>query len=254
MRIRDRYQRSQPPLLRTLLATTASPDREPSSETLIRRVSTAPGRSSCASVISAIRFAGVCDGAPAAWATGLGCCAGIALWGVTSVAGVAALLAASGRAFDVLRIPGAVYLALLGASALRSALSRGATPVAGLLPGAARDAGAPTTAAAPALERRTAFRQGLVSNLLNPKIALLFLTLLPQFVAPGEPRTETTAELGLAFLLVGLVWMRLLSLGVGAGIHGGRASQAWFVLTSLLGYRCASLRHGSHDTIHVLRI
>jgi threonine/homoserine/homoserine lactone efflux protein len=152
---------------------------------------------------------GMRGGATAAWATGLGCCAGIAMWAVTSVAGVAALLAATGRAFDVLRIAGAVYLALLGLGALRSALGGGGPPVAGLGPATA--AGEP-----PAIDRRTAFRQGLVSNLLNPKIALLFLTLLPQFVAPGEARTATTAELGLAFLLVGLTWMRLVSLALAA--------------------------------------
>jgi len=151
---------------------------------------------------------GVRGGTPAAWATGLGCCAGIAIWGVTSVIGVAALVAASGRAFDVLRIAGAVYLALLGFAALRSAITGDASP----LRQDARAAGAQGRA----IDRRTAFRQGLVSNLLNPKIALLFITLLPQFVAPGEARTATTAELGLAFLLVGLTWMRLVSFGVGA--------------------------------------
>jgi threonine/homoserine/homoserine lactone efflux protein len=152
---------------------------------------------------------GMRGGGRAAWATGLGCCAGIAMWALTSVAGVAALVAASGRAFDVLRLAGAAYLALLGAGALRSALTGRGTPVAKLVHG-------PAAAQPPAIDRRTAFRQGLVSNLLNPKIALLFLTLLPQFVAPGEARTATTAELGLAFLLVGLTWMRLVSLGVAA--------------------------------------
>ena len=151
---------------------------------------------------------GVRGGTPAAWATGLGCCAGIAIWGVTSVIGVAALVAASGRAFDALRIAGAVYLAVLGFAALRSAITGEASPL--------RQEARAAAAHWRAIDRRTAFRQGLVSNLLNPKIALLFITLLPQFVAPGEARTATTAELGLAFLLVGLTWMRLVSFGVGA--------------------------------------
>ena len=150
---------------------------------------------------------GVRGGRSAAWATGLGCCTGIAVWGLTSVVGLAAIVAASGRAFDVLRIAGAVYLAVLGLGASRSAISGDPPPLA--QPAAL--AGQPT-----AIDSRTAFRQGLVSNLLNPKIALLFITLLPQFVAHGEARTATTAELGLAFLLVGLTWMRLVSLGVGA--------------------------------------
>ena len=156
---------------------------------------------------------GMRGGTPAAWATGLGCCAGIATWAVTSVVGLAALLAASGRVFDALRIAGAVYLAVLGLSALRAAVGRDAGSALG-----EPDAPAPAVHDGPGarIDRRTAFRQGLVSNLLNPKIALLFLTLLPQFVAPGEARTATTAELGLAFLIVGLTWMRLVSFGVGA--------------------------------------
>lgn len=159
---------------------------------------------------------GMRGGPHAAWATGVGCCTGIAIWAATSIAGVAALLAASGRAFDVLRIAGAVYLALLGAGALRraatgrgeAALGRGSDMSARARPVGDEDG---------AGGRRTPFRQGLVSNLLNPKIALLFITLLPQFVAPGEPRALTTAELGFAFVLVGLTWMRLVSLAV-AGI------------------------------------
>ncbi len=153
---------------------------------------------------------GMRGGPRAAWATGLGCCTGIAVWATTAAAGVAGLLAASGRAFDVLRIAGGAYLALLGLGALRAALRRHAAddpPVSA--PALRLPVG---SSASP----RVAFRQGMVNNRLNPKIALLFLTLLPQFVAPGEARVTTSAELGLAFLLVGLTWMRLVSLGIGA--------------------------------------
>jgi threonine/homoserine/homoserine lactone efflux protein len=59
------------------------------------------------------------------------------------------------------------------------------------------------------------FRQGLVTNLLNPKIALLFLTLLPQFVADGEPRLRTTATLAAVFLGVAVLWWRTFSLAIG---------------------------------------
>ena len=60
-----------------------------------------------------------------------------------------------------------------------------------------------------------AFRQGLVTNLLNPKIALLFLTLLPQFVADGEPRLRTTAVLAAVFLGLAVLWWRTFSLAIG---------------------------------------
>ncbi|MDT3399599.1 LysE family transporter, partial [Streptomyces sp. B1866] len=67
---------------------------------------------------------------------------------------------------------------------------------------------------APPAARGGAFRQGLLNNLLNPKIALLFLTLLPQFVAPGEPRLRTSAVLAGVFLGLALVWWWVFSLAV----------------------------------------
>jgi threonine/homoserine/homoserine lactone efflux protein len=71
----------------------------------------------------------------------------------------------------------------------------------------------PVRAVAPAAGR--AFRQGLVTNLLNPKIALLFLTLLPQFVASDEPRLRTTATLAAVFLGIAILWWRTFSLAIG---------------------------------------
>ena len=55
-----------------------------------------------------------------------------------------------------------------------------------------------------------------MSNLLNPKIALIFLTLIPQFVSPGEQPFATTSVLAAAFLGMGVLWWRLFSLAVGA--------------------------------------
>jgi threonine/homoserine/homoserine lactone efflux protein len=154
---------------------------------------------------------GVRGGRRGAWYTGLGTSLGLVVWAVTSVVGLAALLAASGQAFDVLRIAGAVYLLLLGLGALRSALAGGAGERARM-----RLTSSAAAARSGADPKAAWFRQGLVSNLLNPKIALLFLTLLPQFVAPGEPRGTTTAKLGLAMVLVDLVWWSAFSLAVGA--------------------------------------
>ncbi len=66
-----------------------------------------------------------------------------------------------------------------------------------------------------AVARTAAFRQGLVSNLLNPKIALILLTLIPQFVSPGEP-AFTTGALAAVFLALAVLWWRVFSLAVGA--------------------------------------
>ena len=57
----------------------------------------------------------------------------------------------------------------------------------------------------------SAFRQGLLTNLLNPKIALLHLTLIPQFVSPGETALPTTSALAAVFLTSAVPWWRAFS-------------------------------------------
>lgn len=143
---------------------------------------------------------GMTGGSEAAWATGLGCCVGIAVHAVLAVLGLSAILAASSEAFTVVKVAGAAYLVGLGIQAIvRSFRKRGP----------ALDAHPPREA------HGSAFRQGLVTNLLNPKMALLFLTLLPQFVADGEPRVATTAILAAIFLANAVLWWRAFSLVVG---------------------------------------
>jgi len=120
--------------------------------------------------------------------TAVGVSTGNFAWAVATSAGVAALLVASKPAFVALRLFGAAYLIFLGAQALASAV--------GL-----RTAHATVEQA----ERggRTAFRQGLVSNLGNPKIAVFFASLLPQFA-------DSFAALlvfGSTFAAMGLVWL-----------------------------------------------
>ena len=147
---------------------------------------------------------GVRDGSEAAWVTGLGCCLGIAVHALLAVLGLSAILAASSEAFTVVKVAGAAYLVLLGVQAIRAsfrAKGRALGPE-------------PRASAEPRGSTESAFRQGLVSNLLNPKIALLFLTLLPQFVADGEPRVATTATLAAVFLAIAVLWWRAFSLAV----------------------------------------
>jgi threonine/homoserine/homoserine lactone efflux protein len=144
---------------------------------------------------------GVRGGAVPAWWTGLGCCTGIAVHATAATLGLSALLAASAQAYTVVRLAGAAYLVYLGVTALVKAR---------------RGRSAAEAPPAPAADRWSAFRQGVLSNLLNPKIALLFLTLLPQFIGVGEPRLATSATLAAVFLCVAVVWWRVFSLAVGA--------------------------------------
>ena len=90
---------------------------------------------------------------------------------------------------------GAAYLVYLGAQSLVAAVARGREMAA---------AGVATT-----LTPRHAFRQGLLSNLGNPKIAVFFVSLLPQFVSGGSESFFALAVLGLLFSLMGLAWLTL---------------------------------------------
>jgi threonine/homoserine/homoserine lactone efflux protein len=151
-----------------------------------------------------------------AWFTGLGCCAGISVHASAAVLGLSAVLAASATAYSVVKLAGAAYLVYLGVRMLLSAL-RPAPPDTGpdhTGPGTPQHGTGPDLMPAGALGRRVAFRQGLFTNLLNPKIALLFLTLLPQFVGTGEPRLRTTAMLAAIFLALALIWWRLFTLAL----------------------------------------
>jgi threonine/homoserine/homoserine lactone efflux protein len=169
---------------------------------------------------------GLRGGSHVAWCTGLGCCLGIAGHATAAVLGLSAVLAASSAAYTVLKTAGAAYLAYLGVKMLwaaRRAKAGEAPPRA--------SAPAPASASAADLEVAPgeAFRQGLLTNVLNPKIALLFLTLLPQFVGRGEPRLQTTATLALVFLVIAVAWWRVFTLllgPIGRALRTPRARRA----------------------------
>ena len=137
-------------------------------------------------------------GRSAGIATSLGICTGILGWGIAAVLGIATLLAASSVAFTALKVIGAAYLIYLGISTLRS-----------------HDAfdvrGSSGTARLPAGQ---AYLQGLVSALVNPKLGVFFLTLLPQFIGPDEP--AAALRLAVIFDLIGLAWLLAYSVLLGA--------------------------------------
>jgi threonine/homoserine/homoserine lactone efflux protein len=111
--------------------------------------------------------------------------------------GLSALLLASAKAFTVLKIVGAAYLLWLSAQMLWSAARSRRSPV--------------TEAAIAVPARRLAYlRQGFLSNALNPKVALFFVTFLPQFLNPGSgsPRAEALLLSGI-FGLLYLAWFGL---------------------------------------------
>jgi threonine/homoserine/homoserine lactone efflux protein len=132
--------------------------------------------------------------------TALGVAAGQAVWTLATSAGLAAVLVASEPAFVALKLIGAAYLVVLGVQALRDAFRRGT-----------RSVRAPSsTRVAPG----RAFRQGLLSNLGNPKMAVFFSSLLPQFAPGGETSFLGLAALGLAFCSMTLVWLTAYAVAV----------------------------------------
>ncbi len=117
-------------------------------------------------------------GRRSALATSLGVGGGLSMWTLAAAVGIASLLKASAVAFDVLKLGGAAYLIWLGIQALLAARHQiDGSPGAG-----EAYARRPTT-----LNRVASFRQGVLSDLANPKIGIFFTSLLPQFVDAGRP-------------------------------------------------------------------
>lgn len=137
--------------------------------------------------------------------TGLGVASGQTVWTLGASLGVTALLIASPAVFDVVRLAGAAYIVMLGVSSLRDAW-RGAGSTAGDADGARTPA--PATASAIGC-----YAQGLLSNLGNPKMAVFFTSLLPQFTAPGAG-IVVPLRLGLLFCTMTLVWLTLYAIVV----------------------------------------
>jgi threonine/homoserine/homoserine lactone efflux protein len=126
--------------------------------------------------------------------TAAGVVSGQAAWAVFTAAGIAALLRASQPAFLAIRVLGAGYLLYLGLQALIAAL-RGRSSTA-----LATDAhGRRATSAA-------AFRRGLFSNLSNPKMAVFFISVMPQFVG-DHSSFVTMLLLGVVFCSLTFIWL-----------------------------------------------
>jgi len=137
----------------------------------------------------------VAQGREAGVASALGICAGSIFHTCAAALGLSAILATSALAFGAIKLLGGVYLIFLGIRMLldwRKHLS---------LPSNFR--------------RRTitaAFRQGVLTNILNPKVALFFLAFLPQFIDPtSNVKVLAFLTLGFAFVATGTIWCLLLA-------------------------------------------
>ncbi len=139
------------------------------------------------------------SGRRAGIATAGGVAAGQAVWTLAASAGAVAVLTASEPAFRTLKLLGAAYLVYLGLHSLLHALRRRVP--------------APARPVAPAPAAR-AFRQGMLSNLGNPKMAIFFASLLPQFAPRGPGSFAAMLALGLLFCSLTLAWLTLYAVAV----------------------------------------
>lgn len=129
--------------------------------------------------------------------TALGIGAGTIAWAAASVLGIAVVISGSPIALTVLQFSGAAYLAYLGARSILGAFRAVPAQVA-----------AGERRGESGLAARQAFRQGLVSNLLNAKTGPFFITVMPQFIEPGDPTARLLAML-LAYEAMLLAWLFL---------------------------------------------
>ena len=164
-------------------------------------------------------------------ASALGISAGCDVHTLLAAIGLSAILATSAAAFFAVKLAGAAYLIYLGIRALTAP----AQAISSL----------PHSASKSILR---AFRRGVLTNVLNPKVALFFLALLPQFIDPDSPtKVAAFIALGLSFVATGTAWCLILAVAA-ARVRGFFAGQpqafAWLSRASgalfvFLGLRLA---------------
>ena len=151
----------------------------------------------------------------------LGICTGVLAWGAVTVAGLAALIHTWETGFTIVRWLGAAYLVWLGINSLRTPKHIDSSQSAGV--------------------GRSAYKAGLISNLLNPKIAIFYSSLLPQFVPAGYSPAVVMSGLILGHWFVSVVWLIIYVNGIGkisAWMNRPRISRAMSAATGsiLIGF------------------
>src|SRR5450631_2278203 len=133
----------------------------------------------------------VAQGRPAGLVSALGISLGCCVHAVASAFGLTAILAASATAFGLIKLAGGAYLIYLG---IRMLLARPTHPLQ-------------SSALPLARPLKTVFWQAVVTNVLNPKVILFFLSFFPQFVRPDSPRkTAAFLLLGAVFVIFSTLW------------------------------------------------
>jgi RhtB (resistance to homoserine/threonine) family protein len=130
--------------------------------------------------------------------TTAGICSGLYVHALFSALGVSLILTQSATAFTVMKIAGACYLGWLGLQSLRSAAQK-----------AAVQPGNSVSRAVVAPSR--CFREGFLTNVLNPKVAVFYLALLPQFIGPADPVFLKSLLLTGIHFVQGILWLGIVT-------------------------------------------
>ena len=130
----------------------------------------------------------------------LGICSGLFVHALVSAVGISVILLQSAWAFRALKLAGAAYLVWLGIVSLRHAACRHEVGELSGLRSARVD-----------FDPRRSLREGLLSNVLNPKAVVFYMAFLPQFIDPGgSPVSQSLFLAGLHFVIA-MVWQCLLA-------------------------------------------
>jgi RhtB (resistance to homoserine/threonine) family protein len=135
--------------------------------------------------------------------TTIGICTGCLVHAALSALGLSLILMRSALAFDVVKLAGAGYLVYLGVQSLRQAWR----DEGGMMPLESAQLEMPQRSAV-----LTPFVVGLLTNLLNPKVAIFYLAFLPQFIRPGDPVLAKSLLLALLHATMGVAWLSLVTL------------------------------------------
>ncbi len=156
---------------------------------------------------------GIGGGQPAARSAGFGVATGFLIWSIAVATGLATALAASANVYSGIRWVGIGYLIYLGVLSLVAAVR-----------GKALDAGVASGAAARRRSVWSSYREGLLTNVLNPKVAATFLALMPQFL-PRHPSTFDLAILCVVTVTIAAVWFQIVAAMVGVLRH--KLAKVW---------------------------
>jgi threonine/homoserine/homoserine lactone efflux protein len=144
--------------------------------------------------------------------TAVGTACGSLAWGAIAACGLAELISRSTTVYEAIRLGGACYLVALGLVPLAARLGTRGRPAG---PAPARGPSSPDD---PRGGTTAAFTMGLASDLLNPKVGLFYVAVLPLFIPPGEPVLRYALLLSAIDVSLALAWLLGLSWAAGAAV------------------------------------